>query len=68
MPRLVCTLTKKTVDTSKVFNGTVYGMIECLKLLDEDSDHDRAKLRALFSVAANFPIKAFEVNPFARFH
>ena len=53
---------------SKIVNGAAHGVIDRLKPLNEDADHCPAELRALFSIAANFPIEAFEVDQLTRFH
>ena len=54
---------------SEIVNrAAVHGMIDRLKSLDENAGHFQAELRALFSIAANFPIEAFEVDPLTRFH
>jgi hypothetical protein len=65
---LVGALAQEIMDMSKITNCTVDSMIDRPKPLDEDTGHRHAELGALFSIAANLPIEALEVNPFACFH
>jgi hypothetical protein len=56
------------MDVSEFVNGTVDGEIDHFKPLDKDTDHRWAELGALFSIAADFPIEALEVNPLIHLH
>jgi hypothetical protein len=52
----------------EVIEGLIHRHGAGLNPLDEDTGHRHTELGAFFSVAADLPIEAFELNPLARFH
>src|ERR1700722_10426205 len=53
---------------SEIIEGLIHRHGAGLNPLDEDTGHRHTELGAFFSVAADLPIEAFELNPLARFH
>jgi hypothetical protein len=68
MWRAVAFLLHEAMYSPEIVHCLIHRQGAGLNSLDEYTGHRRIKLGAFFSIAANLPIEAFEVDPITRFH
>jgi hypothetical protein len=56
------------VHSSEIVNGVILHKFGRLQSLDEHTDHRRAQLGSLFSIAANLPVQALKMDDLACCH